>query len=351
MEIKELLVSISEKTGISGYEDQIADQISANCPWADEIRKDKLGNLIMLKQGVGDEPRPKVMLAAHIDEIGLIITKVEDEGFLRISAIGGIDQRVLLAQEVIVHGKEDLPGIIGAKPPHVQTINEREKSVEMNDLFVDLGFNTKEEATQWISVGDLATLRRPVVRLNGPHLAGKAMDDRASVAVLFECLQALEDRNHIADIYAVATVQEEVGLRGATTSTFGIVPDIGIAVDVGHGDMPGVPEYRSIKLGNGPGIAMGPHVHPKLYERLAKTAKNWNISYSSEPSPNPGGTDAFAIQVTQAGIPTILLSLPLRYMHTPVETLDYEDVRKTGRLLAMFIAELDYEFVEGLRCF
>ncbi len=351
MDIKELLISISEKAGISGYEQSIADEISQNCPWADQIRQDNLGNLIMLKTGCGNQPRPKVMLAAHMDEIGLIVTKIEKAGFLRFSTIGGIDQRVLLAQEVVVHGKQELRGVIGAKPPHMQTANEREQAVKLEDLFIDLGFDNTEAVTDLVSVGDLATLHRPVIQLNGSHLAGKAMDDRASMAILFECLQTLSTMHHLADVYAVATVQEEVGVRGATTSTYGIVPDIGIAVDVGHGDIPGVPEYKTIKLGNGPGIALGPHVHPKLHERFVKTAKNWNLSYSLEPSPNPGGTDAYAIQVTQAGIPTILLSLPLRYMHTPVETLDYDDVQKTGRLLALFIAELDYTFVEGLQCF
>src|SRR5690554_2415926 len=157
--------------------------------------------------------------------------------------------------------------------------------------------------------------------------------------------------SHTADVYGVATVQEEVGLRGAVTSTYGIVPDLGIAIDVGFGDSPGLQESETIKLGQGPGIAIGPHVHPKVYSRMVETAKEWNISYSLDPSSSPGGTDAYAIQVTRAGVATILLSIPLRYMHTPIETIDYEDVKRTGRLMAMFIAGLDKEFVEGLTCF
>lgn len=353
LDIKQILVALSEQSGVSGYEHNIGKFISENSPYADEIKTDKLGNLIMLKKATksSNHKPPKVMLAAHMDEIGLIITKIDKNGFLRFSNIGGIDQRVMLAQEVIVHGKKDLVGVIGAKPPHVQTLDERTQAVEMNQLFIDIGFDSKEEAEEYVTVGDVVTLNASVVKLNGSFMAGKAMDDRACVAVMLECLKALADLNHVADVYAVATVQEEVGVRGATTSTYGIVPDIGIALDVGHGDMPGVPEYQTIKLGNGAGIALGPHVHPKLHQRFVETAKNWNLNYSLEPSTRPGGTDAYAIQITQDGIPTALLSIPLRYMHTPVETLDYEDVRKTARLLAQFIAELDHEFVEGLTCF
>lgn len=353
MDIKQILVGLSEQSGVSGYEHNIAEFISQNSPYADEIRADKLGNLIMLKKATktNGQQAPKVMLAAHMDEIGLIITEIDKHGFLRFGTIGGIDQRVMLAQEVIVHGKEDLVGVIGAKPPHVQTPDERNKAVEMDQLFIDVGFDTKAEAEKYVSVGDVVTLNRSVVNLNGSFMAGKAMDDRACVAVMLECLKALTNQNHMADVYAVATVQEEVGVRGATTSTYGIVPDIGIALDVGHGDMPGVPDYQTIKLSNGAGIALGPHVHPKLHQRFVETAKDWNLSYSLEPATRPGGTDAFAIQITQDGIPTMLLSIPLRYMHTPVETLDYNDIRKTARLLAQFIAELDHEFVEGLTCF
>jgi len=353
MDIKKILINLSEASGVSGYEHNVADYLEQNCPWADEIRRDKLGNLIMLKKATRNTGavNPKVMLAAHMDEIGLIVTKIEKEGFLRFSTIGGIDQRVLLAQEVVVHGKQNLLGVIGAEPPHSQTADAQSRAVKMEDLYIDIGFDNAEQVQELVSVGDLVTINQSVVQLQGSMLAGKAMDDRACVAIMLECFKELQNLTHAVDVYAVATVQEEVGVRGATTSTYGITPDIGIAIDVGHGDMPGVPEYQTIKIGNGPGIALGPHVHPKIYERFVSTAKEWNISYSLEPATRPGGTDAFAIQITQDGIPTALLSLPLRYMHTPVETLDYQDIQKTARLLAKFISEIDQEFVEGLMCF
>ncbi len=352
MDIKALLKRMSETAGVSGYETAVSEIVST-CPWADDTRTDPLGSLILTKRGTRntDGTRPKVMLAAHMDEIGLIVSAVEKGGFLRFDTIGGFDQRVLLAQEVVVHGRKVLPGIIGAKPPHIQKPDERKKAVPLDELFIDVGFESAEAVQEFVQVGDLITLRAGSTELQGSMLSGKAMDDRASVAVMFECLKVLQSMTHTADVYATATVQEETGYRGAITSTFGIMPDVGIAIDVGHGDMPGVPESDSIKVGGGPGIGLGPHVHPKLHERFVKTARDWNIPYSIEPSPYPGGTDAFAIQVTQMGIPTILLSLPLRYMHTPVETLDYEDVQRTGRLIAIFISELESEFVEGLRCF
>lgn len=352
MDTKDLLRRMSENPGVSGYESQIAEIItSAAEPIVDSIRQDKLGNVIMFKKGNTTEKPFKVMLAAHMDEIGLIVTKVEKEGFLRFSTIGGFDQRTLLGQEVIVHGSKVLPGVIGAKPPHVQTPGEQKKSVPLEELFIDVGLSSEAEVSNFIAIGDLVTIDRDFLQLQGSRVAGKAMDDRAGVASIIECFKELSKIQHKADVYGIATVQEEVGLRGAITSTYGIVPDVGIAVDVGFGDMPGLPESDTIKLSNGPAIALGPHVHPKVYKRLVEVAKEWNIAFSLDPSPYPGGTDAYAIQVSQSGVPSALLSIPLRYMHTPIETLDFEDARKTGRLMALFIAGLDTEFVEGLHCF
>lgn len=348
MDVKTFLMELSRSTGVSGYEQPVADVVRrAFAPHVDEIREDALGNVIMLKRGSGDGA-PKVMLAAHMDEIGLVVTKVEEDGFIRFSSIGGVDQRILPAAEVVVHGKKTLLGVVGAKPPHVQLAGERDKAVKMEDLFIDVGLDGKE-AKELVSVGDMITLRQDPIDMNG-KLAGKIMDDRSGVAALYACCQTLKKLHHTADVYFVATVQEEVGVRGATVSTFGILPDVGIAVDVGHGDMAGV-SGGTLKLGGGPGIGLGPHVHPKLFDKLKDVADRWKIEYSIEPSPYPGGTDAYAIQVVQAGVPTALISIPLRYMHTPVEMLDLADVETAGRLMALFISEMDVEFVEGLRCY
>jgi len=351
---EKFLRTLSEATGVSGYEQPVAD-LARNglSEYSDDLRLDKLGNLIALKMGESpdkEQAKPKVMLAAHMDEIGLMVTKIEDEGFIRFASVGGIDQRTLLAQEVIVHGRRDLQGVIGAKPPHVQDPDERSKSVPVEDLFIDVGMSG-ESVRGIVKVGDVITLNRKLVNLANRRMAGKAFDDRAGVVVLLECLKQLRSFRHTADVYAVATVQEEVGVRGAIVSAYGILPDIGIAIDVGHGDMMGVPEHKTIGLGKGPGICKGPQVHPRIYERLVEVAKEWNIDYSIEVASHPGGTDAYAIQVARTGVPSALISIPLRYMHTSVETLDESDIKASGRLLAAFIASVDAGFVGGLKCY
>ncbi|MBT9135957.1 MAG: putative aminopeptidase YsdC [Firmicutes bacterium] len=350
MESKEFLKLMVEQTGVSGFENPVAEVIKkAFATVADDVCTDVLGNVIARKQGEGDE-RISIMLAAHMDEIGMMITKIEEGGFLKFIAIGGIDQRTLVAQEVKVHGKRDVLGIIGMKPPHLLSPEEVGAAIKMQDMVIDLGLPI-EQVKELVTVGDLVTVHRPFIALAGDFVAGKAMDDRAAVAVLLECLQELQKIRHKADVYAVATVQEEVGLRGALVSTYHIAPQIGIAIDVCHGEMPGVPEQDTAPMGKGPNIALGANIHPKLYERLVEVAKEHNIPYTIDPVPGPSGTDAWAMQVTRSGVPTALVSLPLRYMHTSVETLSMADVKSTGRLLAYFIASIDKSFVEGLLCY
>ena len=345
------LKNLSETNGVSGYEENITKEVENIFEqYVDEIKYDNMGNLIAHKKGnVTDSI--KVMLAAHMDEIGLMVTNIEDEGFLRFTAVGGVDQRTLVGQEVIVLGQnEQYPGIIGAKPPHVQDSNERNKAYKMDDMYIDLGLEA-EEVKDKIRIGDVVTVKRDFSKLKNNRVTGKALDDRAGILVMLTALQELHQIHHQADLYTVATVQEEVGVRGATTSTYGIVPDIGIAIDVCHGTMPGVSSEDAADLGQGVAIGFGPHVHPDLFSKLKEIADEHEIDYQVEPSNTPRGTDAYAIQVTRAGIPTALLSIPLRYMHTSVETISYQDIKRAGRLLARFIRELDAEFVEGLQCF
>lgn len=349
MGMKNFLRDICEAPGVSGYEHNVAKIVhAAFSDHVDEVRQDRLGNVVFYKKGTG-ENRPRILLAAHMDEIGLMVTKVEEGGFLRFSAIGGIDPRTIVGQEVIVYGKEALPGVIGVKPPHLTAGEDLTKAHTMEDLHIDVALS-EDRVKKLISVGDLAVIRREMIELAGSSVAAKAMDDRAGIAVLLTCLQELERLQHTADVFAVATVQEEVGVRGAATATYGVVPDIGIAVDVTHGEMPGVPEHETSKLGKGPALTLGPNIHPKVGSELIRIAKEYKIPYQLEVSPAPTGTDARAIQVTRGGIPTGLVSIPLRYMHTSVELLDMEDIKLSGRLLAYFIAAVDDAFVEGLQC-
>jgi putative aminopeptidase FrvX len=349
VEVKPLLKKLCEASGISGYEAEVRELVMADFkPYADEWRVDKMGSVIALKRGYpsGDH-RPKIMLAGHMDEIGLIVSKIE-KGFLHFTSVGGIDPRVLLGQEVVVHGRRPLPGVIGSRPPHVLPPEEREKVIEMEKLFMDVGL-PEEEVLELVQVGDLATIRRDLMELQGDRVAGKALDDRAGVATVLVCFHHLASLRHTWDVYGVATVQEEVGLKGAMTSAYGLAPDIGVAIDVTFGDMPGLSEAETLSLGKGPAIAFGPNVHPKLYEKLVEVAEAQEIPYQVEPVPGRSGTDAWAMQVTREGIPTALIGIPLRYMHTSVETVCVKDIERAGRLLAVFIAQLDEEFLNSLK--
>jgi putative aminopeptidase FrvX len=347
--MKDFLKEITEASGVSGYEAPVRDLVRAEfAQYADELRTDTMGSLIALKRGQRAEgaPQRSIMLAGHMDEIGLLVTKLE-KGYLRFATVGGFDLRVLLGQEVTVHGRRDLPGIIGSRPPHVLGEEEREQVVPLDKLFIDVGLPADELAKS-VRVGDIVTLQRQFIELAGGLVASKAFDDRAAVACMDSCLQHLAGMKHTWDVYAVATVQEEVGLRGAVTSTFGLEPDIGVAIDVGHGNMLGVPEVDTVAVGGGPAIGLGPNFHPLLYARLVDTARKHEITVQTDPIPGASGTDAWAMQVTREGLPTALISIPLRYMHTTVETLALKDVERIGRLLALFIAHLDESFAQAL---
>jgi len=346
---KEFLKQLSEASGVSGYEGDVRELVRAEfAPYCDETRVDAMGNLIALRKGNPPQgtARRSIMLAGHMDEIGLLVTQFE-KGFLRFATVGGFDLRVLVGQEVVVHGRQDLPGIIGARPPHVLSEEERETVIPLDKLFIDVGLS-EEEVRRIVHVGDVITLHRPFIELGGGLVSGKAFDDRAAVVCLDICLQHLAIMKHAWDVYAVATVQEEVGLKGAMTSTFGIMPDVGIAVDVGHGNMLGVSEVDTVTIGGGPALGFGPNIHPLIYARLVETAKAYEIAYQMDPVPGRSGTDAWAMQVAQQGVPTGLISIPQRYMHTTVETLALKDLERIGRLLALFIANLDEAFATEL---
>ncbi len=349
VDVKEALKQLSEADGVSGYEEEVRTRIVERMrALADEVRTDVMGNVIALRRGDAAQGKgPSVMLAAHMDEIGLMVTAVE-EGFIRFTPVGGFDDRVLLGQEVTVHGRRPLLGIIGSRPPHLVSGRDRQRVIPHEELFIDVGL-PPEEVQTLVRVGDLITLRRPFTELRGGLVAGKAFDDRACVVVILVCLEALQGMRHAWDVYGVATVQEEVGLKGAMTSTFGLMPTIGIALDVTFGNQPGVSDAEAMELGKGPAIAFGPNIHPAIFERLEATAKEHEIPYQVDPIPAATGTDAWAMQVTRAGVPTGLLSVPLRSMHTPVETLAIRDIERAGRLLAHFIAGLDEDFLNSLR--
>lgn len=338
MNTSEFLKALTEASGVSGYEHAVRDIVCAEfASLCDEVSTDAMGNVWGIKRGSPGGKR--IMLAGHMDEIGLVVKQIEGH-VLRFTQIGGFDVRVLPGQPVWVHGRETMPGVIGMRPPHVVPASERNKVLPMEDLFVDVGL-AAEEIGKYVRVGDIITLRRGYVELKNGFASAKAMDDRAGVAALHHCLQMLQHMHHRWDVYAVATVQEEMGLRGAMTSAYGVAPHAAIAVDVTHARTPDVSELQAVDADKGPGVARGPNLHPVIYERLVETAQKHEIPIQYEAIPGRSGTDAWAIQVSREGVPTGLLGLPLRYMHTPVETLSLRDVERCGRLMAFFIADLD----------
>ncbi|KXG74234.1 putative aminopeptidase YsdC [Fervidicola ferrireducens] len=349
MELKEMLMELLSAEMPSGYEvknnTRLVELFKKHC---NDVAVDKLGNVIGRKGP--ENAKVKIMLAAHMDEIGLMVKQIDERGFIRFSYIGGIDPRILPAQEVIIHGREKILGVIGSKPPHIQEPEERNKALKSEDMFIDTGLSA-ERVKQLVRIGDVITFKRKPVELLNGCFAGNALDDRAGLAAILCCLEELDKLQFSAEVFAVATAQEEVGLRGAIVSTYHIYPDIGVAVDVCHGNMADVAEEETQKLGKGPAIALGPNIHPKLYERLKNIAEDYKIPYQLNPEPSATGTDAWAMQITKEGIPTALISIPLRYMHTTVETLSLEDIKLGGRLLALFISSVDEKFVEGLKCY
>lgn len=348
--LRDLLKELVETHGISGFENEAAKVVEKYfLPYSDEIKIDKMGSLYAIKKGKAQNPK-RIMLAAHMDEIGLIVKKIDDKGFIQFTNVGGIDQRTLLTQEVIIHGKKDLFGVIGSKPPHILEASERKKSVKMEDMLIDVGLS-KEDVEKYISIGDPITIRRKLLNLQNDMVAGKALDDRAGVAVMHECLKELNNMHHDCDVYAVATVQEEVGCRGAIPATFEILPDIGIAIDVGFGSTPELPKDETADLGKGPCIGFGANIHPKVFERLVEVAKEYNIPYQQDVYPGHTGTDAWTMQITRGGVSTALISIPLRYMHTSVETVQISDIKNAGKLLAYFIVSLNGKDLEGMLCY
>lgn len=351
MDTKVFLELLCNGKGISGYEHTIKEMIiSAFNEYTDDMKVDKLGNVIAFKKGSPKNNNVKIMLAAHMDEIGLMVKDIEENGFIRFTNIGGIDPRTILGQEVIVHGKEDLFGIVGSKPPHLQDASEHDKAIKMEDMTIDIGFS-KDKVQELVNIGDAITVRRKLLNLQGTRVAAKALDDRAGVAVMFECVKELNKMRHDADVYFVSTIQEEVSMAGALASTYSINPDIGIAIDVGFGSTPELSNSDTLELGKGPGIAIGANIHSGLRKKLIDIANEYNIPVQMELSPGLTGTDARVMMITREGIPCLLLSIPLRYMHTSVEVVDILDIINSAKLLAFFIASITKDNLEGLLCY
>ena len=321
---------------------------------ADEIRTDVMGSVHARLAGRGDGP--SFMLAAHMDEIGLMVPYISDDGFLSVAAVGGVDAAILPGLRVDVHASnslEPLRGIVGRKPIHLIAPDERKSVTPIDKLVIDLGLPGKQ-VKKLVRVGDVITFGVGFERFGKGMAVSRAFDDKAGVWVAVRVLETLAEAGRApGDFIAAATVQEEIGTRGAITSAYGVNPDVAVAFDVTHAtDYPGIEKSKhgDIVCGGGPVIARGPNINPEVFERLVTAAEAEGLPYQIEAEPSVTGTDARSIQITRAGIPTGLVSVALRYMHTPTEVVCLDDMEATVRLLARFAQDLDKSacFVPGM---
>ena len=340
LKLLEILEKLSNLSGVTGREDEVRKLIKKYLkPYVDVIREDKLGNLIAFKKGKKDGP--SIMIAAHMDEVGLMVKNIKKNGFLQFTKIGGIDDRILLAQKVLVHtDKGTLTGIIGSKPVHIQKDEERKKVIEIDKLFIDIGAKNKTEAEKMgVQIGDVVSFDIKFTRLGNKNVLGKAFDDRVGCAIIIETIKRIQ--NVDCNLFLVGTIQEEVGLRGATIAAFQIEPDLGIALDATvAGDTPGVGEGEApAKLLGGPVLTVadaGLISHPKVLRLLIESAKQNKIQYQLE-TVIRGATDAARIALSKEGVPSVVISVPARYIHSPIALLNLEDVEKTVNLLIAVI--------------
>jgi endoglucanase len=312
--------------------------------FADRTWADSHGNSFAVLNEGGE---PRVMLAGHIDEIGLMITYIDEKGYLYFTGIGGWDPQILPGQRVRIHVKgEPILGVIGRKPVHLLKEEDKKKVVELEGLWIDIGAKDKDEAASLVRIGDPAVLDYGFDVLRNDLVVARGFDDRVGAFIVLEAARLLTEMDFAPAVYAVATVQEEVGLRGARTSSFGIDPQVGIAVDVGFAtDTPGAENEKKrvgdTKMGDGPIIARGANINPRLFDLLVGTAEKQKIPYQLEGSPRGTGTDANAIQLTRAGVATGLISVPNRYMHSPCEVVHLGDLENIYRLIACTVATID----------
>jgi endoglucanase len=360
-EITPFLKSLLSVSGLSSYEAPAAKLIEEKWrPLVNELSVSRLGSLHGLKKGstvtsgsgVSKQaalPRKSIMIATHMDAIGLMVTELVGE-FLHITQVGGIDARILPGTPVTVYatGGGKVEELFGAVvQPHMRALPAGDGPVPLKDLLIDVGLSAREVASR-INIGDLAAFATVPVELSGDVISGHTLDNRASVAALTVALEELQGKSHAWDVWAVATVQEETVLGGAYTSAFDLRPDLAVAVDVTFAKGPGASDWSTFPLGKGPTLAFGPNMHTYLFTKFKELADRLEIPYAVEMVPRHSGTDTYAMQVTAEGIPTMVLGIPLRYMHTPVEMVAIKDIQRTGRLLAEFIAALDEDFLEKI---
>jgi putative aminopeptidase FrvX len=343
------VIGVASPSGFEWHVQALFKKRMASC--CDEVRADVHGNLIGI---INPEAPVRVMLSGHCDEIGLMVVHIEDRGFLSFAAVGGIDPAVISGQRVKIHSaKGAVFGVIGRKPIHMLEPEERGKAIKLQEMWIDIGAKNRKEAAKHVEIGDYVTIDVGLEPMLNNLVAGRGFDDRAGAFVVSETLRRLKGRKLKVGVYGVTSVQEEIGLRGARTSAFGIDPHVGIAVDVGFAsDYPGgeVKRTGECKLGKGPTLHRGPNINPVLARVMEASAKKHKIPFQITAEPSATGTDANAIQVNRSGVAAALVSIPNRYMHTSVEVISLDDLDNCSKLLAEFIAGMDpqQKFIPGM---
>lgn len=325
----------------SGFERPAAD-VAAQLlrPYMDEVTVDRLGSVIGVKR-CGKENAPRLLLDAHLDEIGLIVTGVED-GFLKFRSIGGVDPRMLPDREVTVLTDPPRFGVVACLPPHILTGAEREKVTPIDELYIDVGLS-QEEVQAAIPVGTPIVYRESCFPLGESQICGKSMDDRACFVCLLRAAELLQEEKLNVDLYVMGSTFEEVGGMGAKVGTYAVDPDYCIAVDVTHGKTPDGPSEHCFALGGGPAYGIGPNMTRWMTERIKNVAKEKDISIQAEVMAGHTGTNGWGMQIVREGVATSVVSLPLKYMHTPIEVLEISDIEGVAQLLAAFAVSLGEE--------
>lgn len=338
---RQLLDDLLQTPGTSGYEQRV-QQVVRNflTPLADRVSTDTHGNVIGCKN---PDAERRILIDAHCDQIGLIVSHIDDNGFLFVQPIGGWDPQQLVGQKVVVWSSDEgVPGVISRKPIHLQDESERGQVAKLNDLWIDIGAASAQEAEESVRIGDSVTLALGYETLANRRIAGPAMDDRVGLWVGLEAFRQAVRQNPECGIYMVSAVQEEIGLRGATTAAYGVDPHIGIALEVTHAtDCPGLDPRQQgfLKVGSGPVVFRGPNMNPHVFDALENSAKSTDAKYQVAACGRGASNDANTIQTTRAGVATGLISIPNRYMHSAVEIVSLDDMEHAAKLLGHYLAQ------------
>lgn len=337
LDFLESIVNVPSPSGFEERAAQIYREYTGG--FADKVHTDVHGSVWAI---ANPDAQMKIMLAGHMDEIGFIVHYIDDAGLLYFSGIGGHDSTIPIGQRVWVHGSEPIPGIIGRKPIHLLDEDERKKKPEIKDLWIDIGVSNREQAEKLVKLGDCVTFQYEFQMLQGDRATARGFDNKMGTFVVAEALRLLKEDGGLnpgVGVYAVATVQEEIGLRGARTSAFGIAPQSGLAVDVNHAiDYPSVSKTRfgQLDIGKGPSVMRGANSNPIVLKMIQEGAAKEGIPYQMDIAPGGTGTDGNAMQLNMGGMAVGILGVPLRYMHTPCELLSLTDVENCAKLMAAY---------------